>query len=83
MLESVKLGAYMPRLTVVVAVKLPEVPVIVSVFVAGAAELLAVNVSMLLPVVGFGFQRAVTPLGSPESERVTLPTTPYCGFTPM
>jgi len=53
----------------------------VSVFVPGAAELLAVNVSKLLPVVGFGFQRAVTPLGSPETARVTLPVNPYAGFT--
>ena len=53
----------------------------VSVFVPVAAELLAVNVSRLLRLVGFGFQRAVTPLGSPETERVTLPVNPFSGFT--
>jgi hypothetical protein len=60
---------------------LPEVPVIVSVFVPGAAERAAVNVRMLVPVVGLGFHSAVTPLGSPEMERVTLPVNPYCGVT--
>jgi hypothetical protein len=80
-LESVKLGAYMPRLRVVVAVRLPEVPVIVTVVVPGVAELPAVNVKTLVPVVGFGFQRAVTPLGKPDTERVTLPANPYCEFT--
>ena len=61
---------------------MPEVPVMVSVFVPTAAELAAVNVRMLLPVVGFGFHSAVTPLGRPETERVTLPVNPYSGFTP-
>ena len=79
--ERVKVGAYTPSVRVVVADRLPEVPVIVSVFVPGAAVLLAVNVSRLEPVVGFGFHRAVTPLGSPETERVTLPVNPYNGFT--
>jgi hypothetical protein len=80
-LESVKAGAYTLRVRVVVTIRLPEVPVMVSVFVPGAAELLAVNVNSLAPVVGFGFQRAVTPLGRPETERVTLPVNPYSGFT--
>src|ERR1700761_3525976 len=54
----------------------------VNVFVPAAAELAAVNVRMLVPVVGFGFQSAVTPLGSPDTEKVTLPANPYCGITP-
>jgi hypothetical protein len=78
---SVKAGANMLRLTVVVTVSLPEVPVMVSALVPVAAELLAVKVRMLLLVVGFGFQRAVTPFGSPETERVTLPVNPYSGVT--
>jgi hypothetical protein len=36
---------------------------------------------MLDPVVGFGKKDAVTPLGSPEAERVTLPANPLSGFT--
>ena len=45
------------------------------------AELLAVKVSVLAPVVGFGEKDAVTPLGRPEAERVTLPVNPFCGYT--
>lgn len=64
----------------VVAERLPDVPVIVRVDVPGAAELLAVKVSVLLPVAGLGEKEAVTPLGSPETERSTLPLKPYCGL---
>ena len=45
------------------------------------AELLAVKVTVLLPVVGFGEKDAVTPLGRPEAERVTLPVNPLSWFT--
>jgi len=45
------------------------------------AELLAVRVSVLAPVVGFGEKDAVTPLGRPEAERATLPVNPFCGYT--
>ena len=53
----------------------------VSVLVPRAAELLADKVSKLNPVVGFGANDAVTPLGRPDTERFTLPANPYCGFT--
>jgi len=43
--------------------------------------LLAVSVSTLDPVVGFGEKDAVTPLGRPDAERVTLPANPFCGYT--
>jgi hypothetical protein len=43
--------------------------------------LLAVNVSTLVPVVGFGVNDAVTPLGRPNPVRVTLPMNPFVGFT--
>ena len=62
-------------------VKLPEVPVRVAVYCPTGAELLAVSVSVLLPVVGFGMKDPVTPVGSPDTERVTLPANPYWGFT--
>lgn len=52
----------------------------VSVYVPAAALLLAESVSMLLLFVGFGFQRAVTPVGRPETESVTFPLNPYCGL---
>jgi hypothetical protein len=66
----VKLGTETVRLRVVLAVKVPEMPVMVSVEVAGLAELLAVRVRVLEPVeVGFGAKDAVTPLGSPVTAR--------------
>ena len=58
---------------VVVAFRLPEVPVIVTVAVPVVAVALAVNVSTLVPVVGLVPNVAVTPLGRPEStDKVTL-----------
>jgi hypothetical protein len=71
----------MLREKVVVDFKLPEVPVIVAVYLPTLAELAAVSVSVLLPVVGFGENDEVTPLGSPETARLTLPVNPYCGLT--
>jgi hypothetical protein len=47
--------------TVVVAVRFPEVPVTRMEIGSGGAELLAVRVSRLVPVVGFGVKDAVTP----------------------
>ena len=49
------------RLTVVVWLKEPEVPVIVTVEVPAAAELLAERVKV------FAVNEAVTPLGTPEA----------------
>lgn len=66
---------------VVVLVRLPEVPVRVTVLDPVAAELLAVSESVLVPVVGLGRKDAVTPLGRPEIERLTLPVNPYWGDT--
>ena len=48
-----------------------------------AAVSLAVSVSMLVPVVGFGVNDAVTPLGSPDATRLTLPVNPFLGVTVM
>lgn len=58
---------------VVVAVKLPEVPVIVTVDEPAVAVGLAVKVKTLVDVAGFVANAAVTPAGSPEAERVTEP----------
>jgi len=66
---------------VVVAVRLPDVPVTVTLYCPTVAELLATNVSVLLPLVGFGAKEAVTPLGRPETEKFTLPVNPYCEYT--
>jgi hypothetical protein len=68
---------------VVVAVRLPEVPVIVTVADPVVAVLLAVSVSTLVPVVGFVPNAAVTPLGRPDAARVTLPVNPPTSVTVM
>jgi hypothetical protein len=77
----VKLGATIPKVKVVLAVWEPEVPVIVTTYCPRLAVLLAVSVSVLCPVVGFGLHDAVTPLGRPEAARVTFPVKPYRGVT--
>jgi hypothetical protein len=80
----VKLGvtaALTVRLTVVVCVKLPEVPVIVTVAAPVVALPLAVKVSVVELVEGFGLKAAVTPLGKPVAEKVTLPLKPFVGAT--
>src|SRR5215467_5989082 len=45
--------------------------------VAAAAP--TVNVRTLLEFAGLGTNEAVTPLGKPEAEKVTLPLKPFCG----
>lgn len=72
-----KYGTATVKATLVVAVKFPEVPVIVTFDVPPAAALLTVNVSTLVPFVGFVPQAAVTPLGRPDvTARFTLPVNP-------
>jgi hypothetical protein len=73
----VKVGTAIVRLKVVVAVCDPDVPVTVSEYCPGVALLLAFNVRLLPYVVGFVPHDAVTPLGSPVTERLTLPVNPY------
>jgi hypothetical protein len=63
------------------AVRLPEVPVIVTVAGPVAAMSLAVSLSTLVPVVGFGTNAAVTPLGRPVADRFTLPANPPASAT--
>ena len=46
-----------------------------------AAVLLAVNVSILVLVAGFGLNEAVTPVGRPEAASVTAPVNPAVGVT--
>src|SRR3989442_828965 len=69
------------RVSVVVFVRVPEAPVMVTVTVPVVAVELAVSVSVLVVAVGFGLSAGVTPLGSPETDRVTLPVKPFCGET--
>ena len=71
--------AFTVRLIEVVWVKPLDVPVTVTVAVPVAAVLLAVSVNTLEEVAGFGLKDAVTPVGKPEAEKVTLPLKPFDG----
>lgn len=73
----------MVREIVAVFVKLPEVPVMVTVNVPVPAALLAVRVNALVPVVLVGLNDAVTPLGRPDADKLTLPLKPFSGLTVM
>jgi hypothetical protein len=64
---------------VVLPVVLPDTPEMVTVTVPVAAVEVADNVSVLVLVAGFGLNAAVTPLGKPDAERVTLPLNPPVG----
>lgn len=79
MADRVKVGAEIVKMRVADAVWLPEVPVMVTLYCPTAAELLAVRIRELLYVVvlGFGKKDAVTPLGRPDAEKVTLPVNPF------
>jgi hypothetical protein len=67
----------------VVAVSVPDVPVIVTEDVPAVAVLAAVKVMMLAPVVGLVPKAAVTPVGRPVAASVTLPAKPPIGVTVM
>jgi hypothetical protein len=78
--EREKSGArFTVNASVAVWLRLPEVPVIVTVAVPVAALLLAVSVSVLLVVAEAGLNDAVTPLGKPDADRFTLDVNPFCG----
>jgi hypothetical protein len=66
---------------VVLLDKLPDIPVTVTVTVPIVAVPLAVNVSVLEAIAGFGLNDAVTPLGRPEADKLTLLLKPFCGIT--
>ena len=65
------------RETVVVFVKLPDVPVIVTVTVPVVAVPLAVRVNVLVLAVLLGLNDAVTPLGRPDAVKPTPPLKPF------
>jgi hypothetical protein len=65
----------------VVLVKPPDVPVMVTVTVPVAAVPLAVSVNVLVLVVLPGLNDAVTPLGRPDADKLTLLLKPFCGVT--
>jgi len=66
---------------VVVFVRALALPVMVTAKFPMLATLLAVRVSVLVLLVLVGLNDAVTPLGSPETDKLTLPLKPFCGVT--
>jgi len=62
--------------TVVAFDKLPDVLVTVRVAVPVAALLPAVSVNVLVFAVLVGLKAAVTPLGRPDTDKLTLPLKP-------
>ena len=80
--ERLKFGPrFTVRAIVVVCVRPPDVPVIVTVALPVVAVLLAVSVSVLVLVVLLGLNDGVTPLGRPEADKLTPPVKPFCGLT--
>jgi hypothetical protein len=71
--------------TDVAPVRLPDVPVMVTVtgLVVTAAESVAVSVSTCVPATVPAAKPAVTPLGKPEAARATVPEKPPVGVTVM
>src|SRR2546425_5539857 len=69
------------RAIVVVLFSLPEVHVIVPVPCPVVAVLLAVSVKVLVAVAGLGLKDAVTPLGRPDADKLTLPLKPFRGVS--
>ena len=67
------------RLTVVVWVREPETPVMVTVVVPSVGVLLAARINELVPVAGFGLRPTVTPAPWPLADKVTLPVKPFDG----
>ena len=64
---------------VVVLATLPAMPVSVTVNVPKVAVALALSVKVLVLLVLPGLKEAVTPLGRPEADKLTLPLKPFCG----
>jgi len=81
--ESVNVGVATVTVTDVVLLKFPDVPVMTTFAVPAGALLLALKVSVLVPLVAPGLKDALTPLGRPDADKLTLPLNPFCGMTEM
>ena len=68
---------------VTVALRLPEVPVTVTVDVPAGALAPATKVNVLALDVPPGLNEAVTPVGKPDTARATVPLNPPVGATVM
>jgi len=76
---SVKFAKLTVSVMVVVALRLPEVPVMAMDVVPPGAVRPAVSVRTLLAVPGFGLKEAITPAGSLDVVSLTLPENPLLG----
>ncbi len=80
--ETVGRGRGVTATVIVVEfVRVPDVPVMVTVTVPVVAALPAANVNVLVVMAGLGLNDAVTPLGSPDADKLTLPLKPFSGVT--
>jgi hypothetical protein len=66
---------------VVVCKSPPDAPETVTVTIPVAAVLLAASVNVLVFGVLVGLNDAVTPLGKPDADKLTLLLKPLCGVT--
>ena len=71
------------RESVVICDNPPDAPETVTVTVPVGAVPLAVSVNVLVLAVLLGLNDAVTPLGRPDADKLTLPLKPPCGVTVM
>lgn len=76
--DNVKVGGSTVMLSGTVDVALPYVPLIVALYCPRLAALVAVSVSVVDELVEAGENVPVTPLGSPEMERLTFPPDAFC-----
>jgi hypothetical protein len=76
-------GAATVKAMAAVALRLPDLPVTVTVAAPTAALELAVKVNVLAVAELAGLNNAVTPLGSPEAVRLTALLNPLAGATAM
>jgi hypothetical protein len=82
--ESVKFGGGLTvRDSVVELDRLPDEPVMVTVAGPVVAVLVAVSVNVLALVVLVGLNDALTPVGRPDADKLTLPLKPLSGLMEM
>lgn len=82
MAERVKLGAATTVIASVAAlVSAPEAPVTVRTALPSVAFADALMVSVLFRVLEAALNAAVTPVGNPAIEKLTLAVKPFCGVT--
>jgi hypothetical protein len=79
--DNTNVGAITFSVIEVEAVNAPDVPVIVTVLCPTGVVLLAVKVTVVVFVVGFVKNVAVTPAGRFVAASVTLPEKPFSGYT--